>query len=308
MKFSFILPAYKGRYLKESIDSILAQDYKDFELIIVDDCSPDNLHEIVSSFDDNRLSYHRNEQNIGGADLVAQWNHSLSFASGDYVILATDDDLYEPNFLSSFVPLITKYPEVALFRARVAVVDSDNHITGMDRCYPEFLTEYEFRYHMMHGIRGGIPHYIFRRDFLFSKGGFVSFPLAWGSDDATAMMMAANGAVTSQEHLVRFRYSPFNISSEKKHTVIPKIYARIQFIQWIREHPVAIASRTDWALFFQREIVDFLPIYIKQILIKSLSTIPWRLWPRAVTIIAKAPMIVWTDKCSVLLHSIINKL
>ena len=173
MTFSFILPAYKGRYLKESISSILKQDYTDFELIVVDDCSPDPILQMVLEFNDERITYYRNEQNIGGKDLVAQWNHCLEYAKGDYVILATDDDLYESNFLSSFVPLIKKYPDVNLFRARILQVDSHNEIKYIDSCYKEFLLPIEFRYHIMHGMKGGIPQYIFKRDALVKKGGFV---------------------------------------------------------------------------------------------------------------------------------------
>ena len=95
INFSFILPAYKGRYLKEAINSILAQTYPYFELIIVNDKSPDDIDSIVNAFEDNRVSYYVNKENIGGKDLVAQWNHCLSFAKNEYVILATDDDLYE---------------------------------------------------------------------------------------------------------------------------------------------------------------------------------------------------------------------
>ena len=181
MKFSFVLPAYKGRYLHDSISSILNQDFRDFELIVVDDCSPDPIREIVANFNDKRLSYYRNEQNIGGKDLVAQWNHCLEYAKGDYVILATDDDLYEPNFLSTFVPLIETYPDVNLFRARILQVNSRNEIKYIDRCYKEYLSPIEFRYHLMHGMKGGIPQYIFKRSALVEKGGFVNFPKAWAS-------------------------------------------------------------------------------------------------------------------------------
>ena len=64
MKFSFILPAWKGRYLREAILSILNQSYSDFELIVVDDCSQDPLEKIVESFKDPRIEYHRNEHNM----------------------------------------------------------------------------------------------------------------------------------------------------------------------------------------------------------------------------------------------------
>ena len=61
MKFSVTIPAYKARFLKECIESILAQTYKDFELIIVNDASPEDLTSIVKSFNDPRIRYYINE-------------------------------------------------------------------------------------------------------------------------------------------------------------------------------------------------------------------------------------------------------
>jgi glycosyltransferase involved in cell wall biosynthesis len=146
MRFSFILPAWKGKYLSESVSSILAQTYTEFELVIVDDCSPDNLKEIVCSFHDARISYHRNKENIGGKDLVAQWNHCLQYAHGDYVILATDDDLYETDFLDNFSKMIDKYPEADLLRSRIVQVTDSGEIIGMDDYYKEHLSLDEKRY------------------------------------------------------------------------------------------------------------------------------------------------------------------
>ena len=92
-KVSFILPAYKSQFLREAIASILAQTYRDFELIVVDDCSPQGLKSIVDEFNDPRLTYNRNETNIGGKDLVAAWNKALSYAYVQvaYTILASRD-------------------------------------------------------------------------------------------------------------------------------------------------------------------------------------------------------------------------
>ena len=307
MTFSFVLPAYKGRYLSESIDSILAQDYKDFELIIVDDCSPDHLDEIVAKYNDPRISYYKNEKNIGGKDLVAQWNHCLEYATGDYVILATDDDLYESTFLSSFVPLILKYPDVNIFRARILQVDCNNDIKYIDKCYKEFLSEIEFRYYMMHGIRGGIPHYIFTRKVLEKYGGFVNFPVAWGSDDATAMMMAKNGIVNSQEHLVRFRWSDINLSSDQVHTGIPKLKARILLAKWMIDNEPTMTPQKEWIPFFTQEVSAYLPIYIKSLLIIRLSAIPLTQWGTAISIINNSNLLPFLGNCSIVYHSIRRK-
>ena len=62
IKYSFVLPAYKARFFREAIDSILAQTYKDFELIIVNDASPEDLDSIVNSYDDSRIRYYVNER------------------------------------------------------------------------------------------------------------------------------------------------------------------------------------------------------------------------------------------------------
>ena len=306
MKFSFVLPAYKGKYLRESLDSILSQNYSDYELIVVDDCSPDHLENIVSEYNDNRISYYKNEENIGGKDLVAQWNHCLEYAKGDYVILATDDDIYEPDFLSSFVPLIDKYPEVDLFRARVLQVDDQNKIKEIDRCYKEYLSPIEFRYHIMHGMKGGIPQYIFKREALVEKGGFVNFPKAWASDDATALMMSENGVVTSQEHLVRFRWSDINISSDKS-CAVEKFEARLMFYQWLLAHPVKNDAEGEWYQYYKKTVTDNLPIYNKITLIQTMNTMTWRHWLKSIMMLQASELFSFRDKCSIILRSLQQK-
>lgn len=308
MKFSFVLPAYKGRYLHDSISSILNQDFRDFELIVVDDCSPDPIREIVANFNDKRLSYYRNEQNIGGKDLVAQWNHCLEYAKGDYVILATDDDLYEPNFLSTFVPFIAKYPDVELFRSRVLNVNSDNRILWIDRCYKEFLTPLEFRYHKMHGMLGGIPNYIFRKDALVKQGGFVSLPLAWGSDDLTAIAMAGKGVVTSQQHLVRFRWSDINISSDRKNTGLDKLRARLLQGQWLAEHPIENDAQGVWKDFYESQVIDYLSVYTKITLIEAMNAMTWRDWLKSIRLLHRYDRLTFRDRLSIVLRSLQNRI
>ena len=77
VKYSFVLPAYKACFFREAIESILNQTYSEFELIIVNDASPEDLDSIVNSYSDERIRYYRNKENIGGRDLVAQWNECL---------------------------------------------------------------------------------------------------------------------------------------------------------------------------------------------------------------------------------------
>ena len=83
IKFSITIPAYKDKYLKETIDSVLAQTYTHFEVVIVNDASPYDLDSIVSQYTDPRIRYFKNEKNCGARNVVDNWNICLSHATGD---------------------------------------------------------------------------------------------------------------------------------------------------------------------------------------------------------------------------------
>ena len=90
---SVVIPAYKSAYLFDAISSVLSQTYKNLELIIVNDASPEDITSIVESFNDPRIRYYINERNIGALDLVKNWNLCLSYAQGDFFCLLCDDDM-----------------------------------------------------------------------------------------------------------------------------------------------------------------------------------------------------------------------
>lgn len=303
MRFSFVLPAWKGVFLHDAIASILSQTYGDFELVVVDDCSPDDIKGTVDSFGDKRVTYRRNTHNIGGHDLVAQWNHCLEYAKGDYVVLATDDDLYEPLFLSSMAALTEKYPQVDLLRARVLQVDAGNHIVAIDTCYKELLSHDEFAYHVLHGMKGGIPQYVFKTSVLREKGGFVNFPLAWGADDATAIMMSTNGVATTQEHLVRFRWSGVSISGNAE--VMPeKIRARLLFYKWLRHNLTTIEPVDEKSAFLHENIDIFLPVYNKTTLIAYVAHLTLRTRLQCLHEVWRCEEMTKHDRLSVIAHSL----
>lgn len=234
-KYSFVLPAYKARFFKEAIDSILAQTYTDFELIIVNDASPEDLESIVNSYNDPRIRYYRNEQNIGGKDLVAQWNHCLEYAKGEYVILASDDDIYFPQYLEKMNALVERYPDVNVFRSRIQIINEEGEICDLESFLNEYSTTLEFVYAWMKGyVKSGIPFYLFKKSALESIGGFVNLPLAWFSDDATVISLSKAGVVSCPYILFSFRYSGESISTHcnDSNTLKQKLDATDIFYKW----------------------------------------------------------------------------
>lgn len=238
IKYSFVLPAYKARFFREALDSILAQTYKDFELIIVNDASPEDLDSIVKSYDDPRIRYYVNEQNIGGKDLVAQWNHCLEYAEGDYIILASDDDVYFPQYLEKMDALVQKYPEVNVFRPRIQYIDENGNVGTVDERCDEKINALEYAYRLFLGnIGSGIPHFVFNSKELKSIGGFVNYPKAWCADEATVLLMAKNGICIDENILFYFRSSGINISTINSYAIVKeKLKSQRLFYDFMQDY------------------------------------------------------------------------
>lgn len=151
-RFSFVLPAFKARFLTQVISSILRQTVNDFELIIVNDKSPDDIDSIVLSFNDKRIRYTTNTENIGGKDLIKNWNLCCDMAKGEYLILASDDDIYNHIFLEEISDLLIKYPQVDLIRGRVRCTNDHGDEVEKDHFFPEYMTQDDFLYYASRGM------------------------------------------------------------------------------------------------------------------------------------------------------------
>jgi glycosyltransferase involved in cell wall biosynthesis len=110
-KVSFIVPCYKlAHLLGECVQSILGQTYENFEILIMDDCSPDNTPSVAGSFRDDRVIHVRNKINLGH---LANYNHGISLAKGKYVwLISADDRLHSREVLERYVDLMETNPSV----------------------------------------------------------------------------------------------------------------------------------------------------------------------------------------------------
>ena len=94
---SIIMPSYNcGRFVRETIESVLAQTYTHWELLFVDDCSTDDTEVIVKSFNDPRIRFFKNEKNRGAA---VSRNYALKKSKGRWIAFLDSDDLWRPEKL-----------------------------------------------------------------------------------------------------------------------------------------------------------------------------------------------------------------
>jgi len=120
----------EGRYLRQALDSLLAQEYEDFELIICDNTSVDATQQICLEYAgrDNRIRYHRNEMNLGG---VKNFNKAFSLSSGKYFMWASGHDIWAPTFIASCVQILEEDPSVVLSYPRAVWIDPDGNDLGV---------------------------------------------------------------------------------------------------------------------------------------------------------------------------------
>ena len=197
LKISVLIPAYKRNFLKKAIESVLCQSYVSFELIIVDDCSPEKLDEIVESFHDERIRYYKNKENIGGINVVENWNKCLEYAEGEYVLCMGDDDELLPNCLLDYVGLIEKFPMLEVYHMRTYIVDENSNIIGIQEARAEWESVYSLMWHRWNGCKQFIGDFLFRKDSLVNRGGFFYLPTACCSDDISVVMAAKDHGIAN---------------------------------------------------------------------------------------------------------------
>ena len=135
---SFLIPVYnvKGEFLKECLESILAQSYDHFEICIVDDASVlDETIDVLKEYEDNKkIRIKRRKQN---GHISKATNDALKMAKGEYVALMDDDDLIEPNALMEVVEVLNKDRSIDM-----VYTDEDKISLDGERCDPNFKSDF----------------------------------------------------------------------------------------------------------------------------------------------------------------------
>lgn len=165
---SVIMPTYnRSGLLKLAVESVLMQDFTDYEIIITDNCSTDDTAAVVATLSDKRIRYFLNPVNIG---LTRNYNRALSLATGKYIAVFSDDDIMLPGNLTAKVKVLDQYSSVGLVQSNTKEIDgkgvitNDKHSQGWNsRIWSEMTSK-----PLMSGKRA--------YDILYNEWNFVSMP------------------------------------------------------------------------------------------------------------------------------------
>jgi len=126
-KFTVIIPTLNRSeyFLPRAINSVLAQTFQDFEILVVDDGGKDKCEEVCKSFNDDRIKYIKK----AGFNRCGARNEGLRNATGEWICTLDDDDCYSPVFLEAFNKAIIKYPDYKVFNSGFIQVHRNYGVT-----------------------------------------------------------------------------------------------------------------------------------------------------------------------------------
>ena len=214
---SVVLPVYNGeRWLASSLQSVLAQTYSRFEVLVMDDASTDATGAIARSFADDRVRYHRNEQNLGQFGNV---NAGIARASGELVALYHADDLFEPDLIEREVEYLVQNPQAGGVFCTDVFIDPEGREFGRSMLPAEFQGGRPLEYG---DVLNGVLRYgnvflrgqtsMIRRSVYEDVGPFVEHYGLRG--DLEMWLRVARRAPLGivDQHLVRYRWGHENVS------------------------------------------------------------------------------------------------
>jgi glycosyltransferase involved in cell wall biosynthesis len=233
-KVSVCIPVYNGSaYIAESINSVLAQTYEDFHLIVCDNCSTDNTEEIVRSFHDPRLTFIRNSENLG---LVGNANRCLEISKGEYVCIWHHDDVMLPANLEYKVHLLDEHPEVGFVHSNLILIDEMGEIIAPEIWNEDSRRDYiedgltllkKYLSYLPFGASLFIGAVLARRKCYEKVGRFnPEFPHCNDSEMWIRMMLFYNVACIGTP-LVKYRVHPISTSSH---------WGNFTSLPYIKEH------------------------------------------------------------------------
>jgi len=242
---SVIVPNYNhARFLRRRIDSILAQTFQDFELILLDDCSTDDSRSILRQYSsDPRVRLQFNEVNSGSP--FKQWNEGVGLAQGKYVWIAESDDYADVRLLERLVAVLNDEPAVTFAYCQSWRVFDDDRVDGFADFYLDFLDPHRWKadfsvdgheecrnFLLFTNTVPNASAVVFRRAAYERVGGAdESFRLG-GDWKLWASMALAGGVAYLSEPLNYFRYHDTSVRSKSRDDALD-VAEELQVTRWI---------------------------------------------------------------------------
>ncbi len=245
---SIIMPVYNtAPFLREAMDSMLSQTFSDFELIVLNDCSPDNAEEILDTYDDPRIVRYKGEKNVGLSNVL---NVGIEMARGKYIARMDSDDISMPNRLQVQVDYLESHLEIDLVSVGMELFGASEGVWKRERNPEKVKIEALFHSPILHASS------VWRKD-RFERNGLrfrQEMVPAEDYDLWTRALVKGLVLVNLPEVLYRYRLHPSQATLQKnkvleKERMVRQNYLRMALPSLSEINAEAFPQKL-WPVFF----------------------------------------------------------
>lgn len=254
-RLTVVIPAYKPEFLERTLVSLAAQTRRDFAVYVGDDAGPAAIGTLAARFAGRLdLTYRRFADNWGARDLPAHWGRCVAETTSPWIWLFSDDDTADPDCVAAFYRALDEtHGRYDLYRFNTRTVDAADRVIRINPPHPAVESTVEFVYQRLMLARLSFAvEYVFARAAFDREGGFVSFPRAWCSDDASWLRLGTRTGIHLIEGpRVNWRLSRLNLSAPGGRAAADKQTALLQYADWLLARAPATPDHPDatlWAL------------------------------------------------------------
>lgn len=287
-KVTVLMSVYNGeKYLREAIESILNQTFKDFEFSIINDGSTDRTAEILNCYNDNRIKIVNNEKNIG---LAKSLNKGLKMAGGEYIARIDADDISMPNRLDVQYNYMKDDPNLAICASSYEQIDENGNTIKIIEGYLECEQLYYFLTFANWLAHSSI---MFKKSIALKVNGYDDRLIRAQDYDLWYRISRMGKVIQIDEVLLKLRIHPENISSKygnsQKYIANSVALRNIKQICNGRINTEVIGMLCDWdkeisfndvraptlinnLIVLNNNLIDLAPVYIDK---KKLRKMCW---------------------------------
>jgi glycosyltransferase involved in cell wall biosynthesis len=243
-RVSVVIPTYnRGELLCETIDSVLAQTYHDFEIIVVDDGSTDNTAQLLSRYQDDVRLVYRAHKNCG---VAATRNHGIRLARGEFLAFLDSDDRWLPQKLERQVQFADAHPEYGLIATEISSFNKRGVVEAQNKAATYRIKNGHVVEQLLFGNWIQTSTVLARRECVQAVGGFDEEVGQFGEDWLTWMRIASRSAIYFlPEPLVEYRIHEESLSShlpEAQYQSLMKILAKLDALPQFQANPKLLRS------------------------------------------------------------------
>ncbi len=208
---------------RDAVRSVIAQDSRDWRLVIIDDCYPGTAHtEFVDAIDDPRVQLVRNSRNLG---VAGSFQRSIELATADYLVIMGCDDLLEPSYIRRVTELLEAHPDASYLQPGVRVIDGSgaivlplaDRVKGWYRPHPNagVLTGEDLARSLLRGNWTYFPSIAWRREAITSFGFRAEYDVVLDLALQIDIAMSGGALIVDSDPVFRYRRHAASVSSAR---------------------------------------------------------------------------------------------